>query len=72
MSNDAQVAFEHGKSLFEEENFSEAVSAFAKVVRLEPQNAEYHAWLARALTGDNEFSKAMEEVTRAIQLDPAS
>ena len=72
MSDEVQSSFDIGKKLFEQKNYGEAVSAFAKAVRLAPDNSEYKIWLSRALRLDNELEKAIDEASKALQLDPKS
>lgn len=63
MSDDAQSSFEIGKKLFEQMNYGEAV-------RLNPDNAEYRMEFSWALLNDKDFQKAIEQATRAIEIDP--
>lgn len=70
MSDEALTAFETGKKLLDDKKAPEAVSAFAKAVRLAPQIGEYRAWYAQALLGDGQPEAALREAEHAVQLDP--
>lgn len=43
MSDNAKAAFERGKAHYDAEEVEEAVNEFSKAVRLDSQNATYHA-----------------------------
>ena len=49
MSNEAQLSFELGKKLYKAKKDREAVSAFAKAIRLDPDNLEYRIEYSRSL-----------------------
>ena len=70
MTSDAQAAFERGKSHFDKNENVQAEREFVEAVRLAPDNAEYHGWLARSLSALEKREQALAEAERALQLDP--
>lgn len=62
--------FERGKTYFDNEKFDEALKDFLETVRLEPQNSDYHAWLARTFVAKNDYTNALSSANQAIQLNP--
>ena len=69
MSGNAQSALERGKAHYDAGKFAEAVGDFSEAVRLNPQNATYHAWLARAFNRQQDYARAIEEANCAVELD---
>ena len=70
MSTESQTLFEQGKQLLDEEKNTEAVSAFAKAVSIEPNNSEYRAWFAQALITNQQYDEAVSQGSFAVQFDP--
>jgi len=71
MSSEAQTAFEQGKLLLVDKKMtSEAITALAKAVGLEPNNSKYHSWYAQALNANSQYIEAIKEASLSIQLDP--
>ncbi len=56
------------RNLWSKGNYGEAVSAFARAVRLDPENAEYRMEFSWALLNDGDFQKAIEQASKAIEL----
>jgi hypothetical protein len=62
--NDAQQSFNKSE-------FAVAVEKLKLAVKESPQNSALHAWLARALIGDNKPDEAMAEANIALKIEPA-
>jgi len=62
--------FERGKANFEDNKLDEALKDFSETVRLEPQNADYHAWLARMYLAKDKYAEALASANQALQLNP--
>ena len=48
---------------------AQAEQSFTQAIRLDPDNADFHAWLGRVYSNREEKGKALAEVDRALQLD---
>ena len=70
MSDEATAAFERGKAYFDKEDYESAEREFSSAVHLEPGNAEFHAWLGRVYSVQENSAKALEKADLALQLDP--
>jgi tetratricopeptide (TPR) repeat protein len=66
----AEELFERGKSYFDDKKFEEALMDFSELVRLEPDNADYHAWLARTFLNMGKLAEALAPANQALELDP--
>lgn len=69
-ANTSAENFEHGFDLLMDDKFQEAVPFMARAVQLEPNNAKYHAYYGKALSGDkSQRYQADMELQTAIRLD---
>jgi len=63
--------FERGFSLLMDNKWESAIPFFARSVHFEPNNARYHAFFGKALSGDEaQRHKAEGEMQMAIKLEP--
>ena len=51
-------------------NLDDAADSLRKLTEIDPGNPEYHAMLGNVLARDGEISAAIEQLTRALALDP--
>ena len=70
----AQVQFESGKAFVEMNEFASAEQALREAIDLNPNVAEYHAWLAWAVYSDDPdapsgTSAAKKEIAQALKFD---
>lgn len=67
----AKESFEQGFTLLMEDEYDEAVPFLARSVQFAPDNAKYHAYYGKALSGDeSQRYKADAELQTAIRLEP--
>ncbi len=55
---------------FQRADYDQAIVAFDKLIRLDPNHSEAHRWRGDALLNKHEFDKALSEYDEAIRLDP--
>lgn len=67
--DDAEFWHILGMSYFKVSDFNESRKAFEKVVKLKPQNAEFHINLAYANLLSNRIRQAEKDIKKAIALD---
>jgi tetratricopeptide (TPR) repeat protein len=70
MPEDAQAAFARGQAHFKSKDYAAAEAAFAEAVHLVPQNADYHAWLARSYSAQKNSAQALAQIEQALKLNP--
>jgi curved DNA-binding protein CbpA len=69
----AAAEFERGFALQLNGDFEAAVPHLARAVHYSPNNARYHAYYGKALSGDeSQRLKAQNELLAAVQLEPAN
>jgi Flp pilus assembly protein TadD len=66
----AQTQISFGSSVARRGLWREAAFRFERAVQQEPNNARAHNNLAVALEAEGEFSRALSEYKRALELDP--
>jgi tetratricopeptide (TPR) repeat protein len=66
----AQSHFESGQYFHEKNQLKAAQASFLEAVRLDPENAEYLAWLALVLNLQEDYARSLTTANRAIGLDP--
>ena len=66
----AQTQISFGSSVARRGLWREAAFRFERAVQQEPNNARAHNNLAVALEAEGEFSRALAEYKRALELDP--
>jgi tetratricopeptide (TPR) repeat protein len=66
----ATELFERGKGYFKDKKYNKALDDFSEAVRLEPSNADYHAWLARTYLNSDKYAECLASVNQALQLNP--
>ncbi len=59
-----------GENALNQKKYNEAAALFSEAIKGDPQNSEYYANLAIALTNDKKFDEGMAAVEKAIQLKP--
>jgi len=62
--------FDKGYALIISGNYQEAITAYLRVIELEPDNTVAHIHLAWAYNGAGNFQKAIAHLSRAIAWDP--
>ncbi|MDP2647152.1 MAG: tetratricopeptide repeat protein [Desulfobacterales bacterium] len=62
--------FDKGYALIIADNYQEAVTAYMRVIELEPDNVTALVHLAWAYNGTGHFKKAIDQLDRAIALEP--
>jgi len=70
MTNQAQPHFDRAKAHFDENDYDAAQRELTEAIRLDPNNALYHAWLGRVYGKQEDSAEAVEQVDRALGLDP--
>ncbi len=65
---DAEL-YERGKGHFEREDYGAAIKDFQEAIRLNPDNANYYAWLARSFNRTGDKLKTLYSVDKALELD---
>lgn len=66
----ANVAFAEGRAHLEAGSNIEAMKYLMQASLLEPDNAEYQAWLAKVYNEQGNYSGAREAANAALELDP--
>ncbi len=59
-----------GEDFLKQKKYDEAIASFKEAVKLDPQNATYHANLAIALTNAKKFDEALSALEKTEQLKP--
>jgi serine/threonine protein kinase len=59
-----------GLDAFRRADYDQAIVAFDKLIRLDPNHSEAHRWRGDASLNKHEFDKALSEYDEAIRLDP--
>ncbi len=59
-----------GENQLNQKKYDEAIASFSEAIKGDPQNSEYYANLAIALTNAKKFDEGMAAVDKAIQLKP--
>jgi len=82
MDSDAEVNFNQGQILYEDEKFEAAIDKFSKAISQSPDDSRYHHWLAKTygeLAETSGWLKAMrcaenakKSLERAVELDPGN
>jgi len=70
MSNQAEALFQQGKSHFEQKKSDKAEQSFREAIKHDETNADYHAWLARALAAMEKDTLALDDANIALKLNP--
>lgn len=65
-----QMPFFKGDFALRQKNYDVAVKEFSEAVKISPDNPEYHANLAIALTNSGKLDEALISIDKAIQLKP--
>ena len=64
------VLAERGSDLLEQGKNDEAIQVLQRVVKLRPDNAQAHFWLANAYYANHQLSQAEQELRRVLALQP--
>jgi tetratricopeptide (TPR) repeat protein len=59
-----------GAEFFQKKQYADAESEYRAAVRLDPQNADLHVALSRALNGQTKSDEALAETREALRLNP--
>jgi len=63
--------FNRGKTLIQTQKYGEAVVFLKRAAQIDPENGDYHAYLAYAMSKTSQFRRAAEEhFLKAIELNP--
>ncbi len=66
------AAMSLGQALYYQEKYEDAEEVFESLIRDNPANAAAHDWLARTLEKLNDFERAQEIISTAIEISPKS
>ena len=67
---EANIYFDQGKGLQDQENYKEAARQYEKAVKADPNYAEAHSNLGFSYRKQGKFDKAVRSYKKAIALDP--
>ncbi len=62
----------HGAEFFQNSRYADAEKEYRAAVLLDPQNADLHAALSRALNGQRKTEEALAEAREALRFNPGS
>jgi tetratricopeptide (TPR) repeat protein len=60
-----------GENALNQKKYDEAIALFSEAIKSDPENSEYYANLAIALTNAKKYDEGMAAVDKAIQMKPA-
>lgn len=63
---------QEGYSFFYSGDFKKALTSYAKAVKDEPANSDYHAWLGRTYKMLGDKDKAIKSLVKALDLNPSN
>jgi Tfp pilus assembly protein PilF len=68
----ARMEVQHGRQQLSSQNYDSAASAFARAVKLDPQNANAHYGLGQIAARNKEYDAAAEHFRSAVKYDPGN